>query len=346
MAKLLIQESAGVREFELVDDEIQIGRELDNALRISDPSISRHHAVLRRTTAGYEIQDLGSSNGVLVNGARVQSSPLVNSDRVTLGQLHMTFVDPRPVEEVASPLGTVRINPTDMAKMHIGSPDPLPTEPVASLQSKAPVPARPLPPPSAYSTAKTPAEDPELTPEITITKVTLPGTYPSADNPAPGFLQPWLPTIPDEAEPVLKDGAPERGDFVTRLIAYLLDLVPLIVIFVFFYVLTFMLPSNSCLLALLVGIPGLVLSTAYGVVFLPWCWSRFGASPGKKIMKLRIVPEDDPSGHIEFGAAFVRLIGHIVSGALLYLPYLLIFGSERKGLQDLFSKSVCIKVDK
>ena len=45
MAKLLVQESNGAREFELVDLEVQIGRELDNALRLADPSISRHHAV-------------------------------------------------------------------------------------------------------------------------------------------------------------------------------------------------------------------------------------------------------------------------------------------------------------
>jgi hypothetical protein len=178
MAKLLIQESAGIREFELVDDEIQIGRELDNALRISDPSISRHHATLRRIAAGYEIQDMGSSNGVLVNGARVQSSPLVDADRITLGQLHMTFVDPRPAQEEAdSPLGTVRINPSEMAKLHLAAPEPLPTEPVASIMSKAPVPSRPLPPapPSAFSTAKTPAEDPEPTPEIIVSRTTKPG---------------------------------------------------------------------------------------------------------------------------------------------------------------------------
>ncbi|HWQ10935.1 MAG TPA: FHA domain-containing protein, partial [Holophaga sp.] len=116
MAKLLIQENNGVREFELVDNEIQIGRELDNALRLADPSISRHHAVLRRTAAGYEVQDLGSSNGVLVNGVKVQVSPLQDGDRLTLGQLQIDFADPRPPQEadVPDPLGTVRITPEEM----------------------------------------------------------------------------------------------------------------------------------------------------------------------------------------------------------------------------------------
>ena len=52
MAKLQVQESGGAREFELVDVEVSIGRELDNALRLPDPSISRHHAVIRQAGAG------------------------------------------------------------------------------------------------------------------------------------------------------------------------------------------------------------------------------------------------------------------------------------------------------
>ena len=95
MAKLLVHESAGVREFEIVDEEVHMGRELDNTLRLPDPSISRHHCVLRRVAGGYEIQDLQSSNGVLVNGNRVQSSPLRNGDRITLGQVQLTFQDPQ-----------------------------------------------------------------------------------------------------------------------------------------------------------------------------------------------------------------------------------------------------------
>ena len=102
MAKMLVQETAGLREFELVDDEVPIGRELDNALRVADPSISRHHAVIRRTPAGYEVQDLQSSNGVLVNGTRMPTALLRDGDRVTLGQVHMTFVDPVPAEALAT----------------------------------------------------------------------------------------------------------------------------------------------------------------------------------------------------------------------------------------------------
>jgi pSer/pThr/pTyr-binding forkhead associated (FHA) protein/uncharacterized RDD family membrane protein YckC len=346
MAKLLIQESAGVREFELVDDEVRIGRELDNTLRLSDPSISRHHAVMRRTAVGYEVQDLGSSNGVLVNGARVQSSPLTDSDRVTLGQIHITFVDPRPVEE--SPLGTVRYDAGEMAKMHVG--EPMETEPVPTLLPKAPVPSRPVPPPpppEAASTAKSQAGEPELPPEI---EVMPPGSvFEEEDqNPAPAFLRSWLPPIPDEAEPLMLGGAPERGDFVTRLLAALIDAVPMVAVMMVFILVQFLLgmvlsgAAGGCLMTLL-SVLEMIVMLVYQLVFMPWCWSKFGATPGKKIMKLRVVPEDDPAGRIEMSTAFLRAVGHILNFGF---GYLLIFGAERKGVQDILSKTICIKVDR
>jgi len=352
MAKLLIQESAGIREFELVDEEVRMGRELDNTLRLSDPSISRHHAVLRRTATGYEVQDLGSSNGVLVNGARVQSSPLNDSDRVTLGQLHMTYVDPRPATESFSPLGTVRIDPSEMAKMYT------PKTPEATAVA-TPVVAVPPPPPAAVppavpapevqdslATAKAPAREP-IAPVAPFT------TNADIENPAPGFLQAWLPPIPDDAQPVMDGDVPERGDFVTRLLAHLIDAAPFLVLgalqFVANMLISLLPASLGCGASLVMGLVGLVvaiLSLAYFFVFLPWCWTKFGASPGKKMMKLRVVPEDDPQGRIEFGTALMRIVGHIINGVICSLPYLMILGAERKGLQDILSKSLVIKVDR
>ena len=153
MAKLLVQESgAEPREFDLVDAEVHIGRELDNALRIPDPSISRHHCVIRRAVSGFEIQDLQSSNGVLINGNRVQSSPLKHGDRVTLGQIQITFLDPDAAgaDEGATvaiqavgegnPAGTVRMSADQMAALHASAePKAAAKPPVAPLPPAAPV---------------------------------------------------------------------------------------------------------------------------------------------------------------------------------------------------------------
>lgn len=343
MAKLLVHESAGVREFEIVDNEVHMGRELDNTLRLPDPSISRHHCVLRKVAGGYEIQDLQSSNGVLVNGSRVQTSPLRDGDRITLGQVHLTFQDPRAEgatmaisreEAPAAPLGTVRMSAAELAAIHGGgTPSPEGQGATGPVPTAPPVP--PVPP-----VAPPPPAPPKSAPEFG--HFTHAGALP---NPAPAFLQPYLPPLPDDAQPT-----GERGDFFTRLVAVLIDAAPLVALWVVIYILEhvlfYILGPGACLVAVLIGLIQLVVGVGYSWFFLPWCWIKFGASPGKRMMKLRVVPEADPHGRIDVGTAALRMVGHLVNGVLLGLPYLMIFGGERKGLQDIISKSLVIKVDR
>ena len=331
MAKLLVQESNGVREFELVDQEVKIGRELDNALRLSDPSISRHHAVLRRTAQGYEIEDLGSSNGVLVNGVKTGSGRLQDGDRVTLGQMQLTFIDPPPPEDI-NPLGTVRMNLAEMALIQAGATPPA----AASPASPEPVPALPAP------TAPMPVPAP---PRAPAPRAPEPPEPPTAPNPAPGFLQGFLPPIPDDARPIMAFGRVERGELGERFLAWLIDwavaILAYLVLKVVITVIAIATLGCGCVLFLFLGGFGL----AY-LVFQLWCLVTFRATIGKKVMKLRVVPEGDPGGNLDWGMAILRVLGHFVSKLLLGLPYLLILGRERKGFQDLFSGSVVIKVDR
>ena len=53
-----------------VEQEVVIGRENDD-LTISDPEISRRHALVRPIPRGIEVEDLGSMNGTYVNGKRI-----------------------------------------------------------------------------------------------------------------------------------------------------------------------------------------------------------------------------------------------------------------------------------
>jgi mRNA-degrading endonuclease RelE of RelBE toxin-antitoxin system len=69
---------------------LRIGRVPDNDLVLSDLDVSRHHAELRKSPAGgYEIVDVGSHNGIFVNGQRVTSKLLTETDLVSIG--HSTF---------------------------------------------------------------------------------------------------------------------------------------------------------------------------------------------------------------------------------------------------------------
>lgn len=75
------------RVIDLKDDEITMGREESNALHINDRALSRSHARLVRTSSGYTLQDLGSTNGTYVNGTVVTGLyPLKDGDSITIGE--------------------------------------------------------------------------------------------------------------------------------------------------------------------------------------------------------------------------------------------------------------------
>ncbi len=61
-----------------------IGRDTSVDFRISDPGVSRRHALVTRESHLFHIQDLGSSYGVYVEGRRVESSALRDGDRLQL----------------------------------------------------------------------------------------------------------------------------------------------------------------------------------------------------------------------------------------------------------------------
>jgi uncharacterized RDD family membrane protein YckC len=166
---------------------------------------------------------------------------------------------------------------------------------------------------------------------------------------APGPLKNFLPPIPDNAEPIMNGDQPERGDFATRLVAFLIDVVPIVVLGILSWIAPSILflihPALAGGCGCLLGILSFVLSLGL-LILWPWCWITFGATPGKTIMKLRVVPENDPKGRIDVNMAIMRLIGHFINGVILGLPYLMILGEDRKGLQDILSKSIVIKVDR
>jgi ABC-type multidrug transport system ATPase subunit/pSer/pThr/pTyr-binding forkhead associated (FHA) protein/ABC-type multidrug transport system permease subunit len=74
----------------LATTTLKIGRSPDNDLVLEDLEVSRRHAELRRRTDGtYEIADVGSNNGTYVNGRRITSRVLTESDIIGIG--HSTF---------------------------------------------------------------------------------------------------------------------------------------------------------------------------------------------------------------------------------------------------------------
>jgi pSer/pThr/pTyr-binding forkhead associated (FHA) protein len=59
---------------------------------LDDVGVSRHHAHIRPTAEGWTVEDLGSTNGVLVNGSGIRGVQLLHpGDRVLLGSTEMIF---------------------------------------------------------------------------------------------------------------------------------------------------------------------------------------------------------------------------------------------------------------
>ena len=81
-----------LQEFDLPYGVTLIGRSVECHLTIEDALVSRHHARLIVSDEGVQIEDLGSRNGVRVNGTPVKrSTELKSGDRVRLGVQELLF---------------------------------------------------------------------------------------------------------------------------------------------------------------------------------------------------------------------------------------------------------------
>lgn len=97
MPRLLVQTPEGVsQEFQLKAQVTTIGRSPRNDICIAEASVSRQHAEIFLSARGYTIRDLGSNNGVFVNGQKVVEQLLASGDVIELGApgWKLTFLAP------------------------------------------------------------------------------------------------------------------------------------------------------------------------------------------------------------------------------------------------------------
>ena len=81
----------GSTTYALARPTTTIGRGAEADLRIDDPGISRTHAELRRSGGDVTVVDLGSTNGVVVDGERVTEARLRDGTRILLGSTTLVF---------------------------------------------------------------------------------------------------------------------------------------------------------------------------------------------------------------------------------------------------------------
>lgn len=75
----------------LNEEVTTIGSVAGNTVVLADPAVSRKHAGIRKIDANYELADLGSTNGVYVNGHKVPKKTLEPGDIIRVGNTEAVF---------------------------------------------------------------------------------------------------------------------------------------------------------------------------------------------------------------------------------------------------------------
>lgn len=92
VAELIFEEGIDAGQRFVLQANMRLGRAVDNDIVLRDPQASRYHATLTLTGTGYVLADLGSANGVIVNGVRIQQPVVLRpGDVIVIGGERMRF---------------------------------------------------------------------------------------------------------------------------------------------------------------------------------------------------------------------------------------------------------------
>ncbi|MBI1421996.1 MAG: FHA domain-containing protein [Gammaproteobacteria bacterium] len=92
MAKLIMTlDGAVIREYHIDKDSISVGRKHGNDIQLNDLTVSGRHSLITVMGDNTYVDDLGSTNGTLLNGARVAKSVLKHGDLIQVGNYQFTY---------------------------------------------------------------------------------------------------------------------------------------------------------------------------------------------------------------------------------------------------------------
>src|SRR6266550_2773874 len=156
MMKLIIEDDEGRKTVvPLVREEITIGRQDGNTIRLTERNVSRRHARLVKDNGSILIEDLGSYNGVRVNGEKISGpTKIKEGDLVEIGdydlgiqgKLEATAAPTTSSPKQATvPPGSMKAPATKQVSMPPQPPPPMQAQ-VAVTPHESPAPP-PQPPP-------------------------------------------------------------------------------------------------------------------------------------------------------------------------------------------------------
>jgi pSer/pThr/pTyr-binding forkhead associated (FHA) protein len=79
-------------KFFIDSDSTMIGRHPDSDIFLDDVTVSRKHAEIRRSDAGFGVVDVGSLNGTYVNRERVEEASVASGDEIQVGKFKLIFL--------------------------------------------------------------------------------------------------------------------------------------------------------------------------------------------------------------------------------------------------------------
>ncbi|HEB54998.1 MAG TPA: FHA domain-containing protein [Gammaproteobacteria bacterium] len=99
MSKLILTlDGAVIREYPIEKDSLSIGRKHGNDIQLNDLTVSGRHALIISMGEHIYVDDLGSTNGTLMNGARVTKTLIKHGDVIQVGNYQFTFYDDTETE--------------------------------------------------------------------------------------------------------------------------------------------------------------------------------------------------------------------------------------------------------
>lgn len=90
------------------------------------------------------------------------------------------------------------------------------------------------------------------------------------------------------------------------------------------------------------GVIDIISSVIYAVVYI-FCWVKFAGTPGKRLLKLKIL-DAQTGDSIGLGQACIRYVGYILSSVVLGLGLIWVaFDNKKQGWHDKMAKTVVVK---
>lgn len=134
MAKLILSmDGLVLKEIPLVKERTTIGRKPHNDIQIDNLAVSGEHAVIVTILNDSFLEDLGSTNGTLVNGQTVKKHFLQNNDVVELGKYKLKYIAEATAQAKAADFEkTMVLRPGAMKAMMTAAPAAAAPAPIAA----------------------------------------------------------------------------------------------------------------------------------------------------------------------------------------------------------------------